>query len=180
MPVNYPGEDDLVAVYRAKPSDWLQEQLTSGSLTQTAEAVASAELVRRGEQPSPCGPPPLHVDGAIVSIHGSGPSSQHGEVVVKTKRPWPWWIWPVLFLAGLAYALSRGTKPQVPQDQGLLVGAILLQAVAMVLLVAAFRFLQGVRSMAGALGGLVLLAIPAVALFLLWLLSSIARHGFGG
>lgn len=173
MPVNYPDEDQLAEAYRSKSSDWLREQLASGHLTQAAVAGVMVELQRRGEQPLSSGPPPPS-DDDLVSEH------RQDERVVQPRKPWPWWVWPVLFVVGLAYAMSQGINAKEPQDQSFLMGVIVLQALAMVLLVAAFRFTQRLRTVAGALGGLVLLAIPAVALFLLWLLSSIARHGFGG
>lgn len=173
MPVNYPGEQELAGAYRSKSSDWLREQLASGHLTRAAAASAMVELQRRGEQPSSYGPPPPS-DDDLVSEH------RQDERVVQPRKPWPWWVWLVLFVVGLAYAMSQGINAQEPQDQSFLMGVIVLQALAMVLLVAAFRFIRGARTVAGALGGLVVVAIPAVALFLLWLLSSIARHGFGG
>lgn len=173
MPVNYPGEEELAEAYRSKSSDWLREQLASGQLTQAAAASAMVELQRRSEQPSSYGPSSTS-DDDLVSEH------RQDERVVQPRKPWPWWVWLVLFIVGLAYTMSQGIKAREPQDQAFLMSAIVLQALAMVLLVAAFRFVRGARTVAGALGGLVVLAIPAVAVFLLWLLSSIARHGFGG
>lgn len=178
MPVNYPGENELAATYRTRSSDWLREQLASGQLTPAATASAMAELQLRGEPPSSYGPPPS--DLAAAPEHRNSVRGQRDERAAQHRRSWPWWVWLVLFLVGLAYALSQGIKPQAPQDQGLLIGVVVLQALAMVLVIAAFRFFVRARSLAGAFGGLVVLAIPVVALFLLWLLSSLARHPFGG
>lgn len=80
----------------------------------------------------------------------------------------------------LALAMSQGVKAQLPQDDGFLMGVLFLQAVAMVFIVAAFRFFKRARTVGATLGRLVLLAIPVVVLFVLWLLSLIAKRGLGG
>lgn len=180
MPFHYPEVEALARIYREKPSEWLRQQIESGVLTWAAASAAVEELERRGEVP----PQPDRQGGCDDGGHDRGgmdavPLSEEAEIAPQAKGTWPWWSWLVVFALAFAAVASQGTTANGPENQGFLWVVVALQTLVLGLVAVVVASMARTRSALGAVGRIVLLALLATLLLGLWMLSYLARHGFG-
>lgn len=181
MPSHYPDTEELTRVYRGKSTEWLREQLASGTLTWSATSVAMEELARRGEAP----PAPHDHGGSGGGIHGgdaddSGPNSEEEQSASQTRRAWPWWSWLIVFALSFAVIASQGTHAHGPENQGFLWGVIVVQSVVLSLGIAVVASMIRAKSAIGAVGRIIVLVLLGLLQVGLWVLSLLAREGWGG
>lgn len=180
MPSHYPEVEALARLYHEKPSEWLRQQLESGTLTWVATSAAVEELERRGET----SPQPSSQNGGDDGDHDrhrvdAVPVSEQAGNSPQAKRAWPWWSWLLVPALAFAAIASQGTTADGPENQGFLWVVIALQTLVLSLIVAVVASMARTRSALGAVGRIVLLVLLAMLLLGLWMLAYLARHGFG-
>lgn len=180
MPSRYPDHEALARVYQGKSSEWLREQLASGALTWQASSAAVEELERRGEALPQSFPRKATGDVPGSDDGGDCPESALEDDARRSRSPRPWWSWMVVVALAFVLIVSQGTHAHGDENQGFLWGVIALQTVVLSLVIAELISALGAKSVAGVIGRIVVIALLGLLLFGLWVLSGLARYGWGG
>ncbi|TCV93181.1 hypothetical protein EC912_10541 [Luteibacter rhizovicinus] len=208
MDTELPIDEALFKYFRDTSSEIILARLASGKLNTDAVTLARAELSRRGiPLPDEGDSPGLSAHAELTlepapeldarkraEAMADADSSMHGEtgqvppplpashdtLGTGVARSGSWLVWLGVFVVSLILLASFGLEARNSADGGFLLGAIFLQALAITGVLRVFVSILGSSSTLSVLVKIGFVAALLFAIFVLTVVSSIARHGLGG